>query len=156
MVPGANAPLERLHVKVGGMQCSFCVESIRKAISRMDGVQDVGVNLSHEEALIVYNSKIVTDRELKDILRSLGYMVRDPNKLRNFDQEAAELQRHGQQLLIAGFLVFIATLLMITSWLGFRQSWFPVFMLILTVIMIFGVGWPILKMALASLRRGIL
>ncbi|MHA2231190.1 MAG: heavy metal translocating P-type ATPase, partial [Candidatus Hodarchaeales archaeon] len=156
MVPGTNAPLERLHVKVGGMQCSFCVESIRKAISRMDGVQDVGVNLSHEEALIVYNPKIVTDRELKDTLQSLGYMVRDPNKLRNFDQEAAELQRHRQQLLIAGLLVFIATLLMITSWLGFRQSWFPVFMLILTIIMIFGVGWPILKMALASMRRGIL
>ncbi|MFQ5981697.1 MAG: cation transporter, partial [Candidatus Heimdallarchaeota archaeon] len=156
MVPGANAPLERLHVKIGGMQCSFCVESIRKAISRMAGVQDVGVNLSHEEALIVYNPEIVTDSELKDTLRSLGYTIRDPNKLQNFDQEAAELRRHGRQLLVAGFLVFIATLMMITSWVGFRQSWFPVFMLTLTVVMIFGVGWPILKMALASLRRGIL
>lgn len=156
MAPGANAPLERLHVKIGGMQCSFCVKSIQKAISRMDGVREVGVNLSHEETLIVYNPEIVTDSELKGTLRSLGYTIRDPNKLQNFEQEAAELRRHGQQLLVAGLLVSIATLMMITSWLGFRQSWFPVFMLTLTVIMIFGVGWSILKMAFASLRRGIL
>ena len=37
---------------VGGMSCSFCAESIKKAYSRTDGVEDVDVSLAHEEVLV--------------------------------------------------------------------------------------------------------
>ncbi len=47
--------MEKLQIKIGGMQCSFCVESIRKALMQMDGVGEVGVSLSHEEALVQYD-----------------------------------------------------------------------------------------------------
>ena len=48
-------PVEKLQIKIGGMQCSFCVESIRKAYSGTVGVLDVGVSLSHEEDCITRN-----------------------------------------------------------------------------------------------------
>ena len=70
-------PTEKLRLKIGGMQCSFCVESIRKAYQRTDGVVEVGVSLSHEETLIEYEPDRVNSTELSDTLRDLGYPVRD-------------------------------------------------------------------------------
>ena len=38
------------HLKIGGMACSLCTESIRKACARRKGLQEVHVSLAHEEA----------------------------------------------------------------------------------------------------------
>jgi len=148
--------VEKLQVKIGGMQCSFCVESIRKAYSRMDGVREAAVSLSHEEALIQYDPEKVTPTELRDTLRSLGYTARDPNKLRTFEEENTEIRQHLSQLLLATGFMLLSLGFMSAMWLGIQQPWFKWVMLSLALGMVFGVGWPILKMAWASLRRGIL
>jgi heavy metal translocating P-type ATPase len=149
-------PGEKLQIKIGGMQCSFCVESIRKACNRMDGVIEVGVSISHEEALVQYDPKKVTATQLQDTIRSLGYAVRDPDKVRTFEEEEAEVRQHRNRLLVAAGVTIISLGFMGLVWAGLGQPWFKWVMLSLTLSMIFGVGWPILKMAWASLRRGIL
>jgi Cu+-exporting ATPase len=60
------------------------------------------------------------------------------------------------RLLVAAGLTLTALGFMSAMWLGIHQPWFQWVMLALTLTTIFGVGWPILKMAWASLRRGIL
>jgi heavy metal translocating P-type ATPase len=149
-------PVEKLQVKIGGMQCSFCVESIRKAYARMPGVARVDVSLSHEEALIQYEPEIVTPTELRDALRSLGYSVRDPHKVRSFEEEEAEMRQHRRQLLWASGIMLVSLAFMSAMWFGVRQPWFKLVMLGLSLGMVFGIGWPILTMAWAALRRGIL
>ncbi|MBI2917336.1 MAG: cation-translocating P-type ATPase [Chloroflexi bacterium] len=146
----------KCQIKIGGMQCSFCVDSIRKAYSRMDGVLDVGVSLSHEEALVQYDPGRVSAAQLQETLRSLGYAVRDPRKLRSFEEEDAELHEHRNRLFVAAGFTVTSLALMSAVWLGQMQPWFKWAMLGLTLSVIFGVGWPILKMAWASLGRGIL
>lgn len=146
----------KCQIKIGGMQCSFCVESIRKAYSHMDGVVDVGVSLSHEEALVQYDPEKVTPTRLHDTLRAIGYTVRDPNKVRSFEEEEAELREHRNRLLLAGALGLVSLAFMSAVWVGVGEVWFRWVMLGLTLTMIFGVGGPILKMAWGSLRRGIL
>jgi Cu+-exporting ATPase len=59
--------------EIGGMSCSFCTESIQKAIRKMNGVSKANVSLSHEEALIQFDPKQVTPDEIKETLISLGY-----------------------------------------------------------------------------------
>ncbi|GMQ89791.1 MAG: heavy metal translocating P-type ATPase [Gammaproteobacteria bacterium] len=149
-------PIEKLHVKIGGMQCSFCVASIDQALTQMDGVNEADVNLAHEEVLIQYDPARVTPTVLKDTLRSLGYTVRDPRKVRSFEEEEAELRYHRNQLFTAAAVVLVGLGFMSAMWLGVRAPWFKWVMLGLTLGMIFGVGWPILKMAWASLKRRIL
>ncbi len=146
----------KCQIKIGGMQCSFCVESIRKAYSRMDGVLDVGVSLSHEEALVHYDPDKVNQTQLHDTLRAIGYTVRDPSKVRTFEEEEGELREHRNRLLVAGALGLVSLGFMSAVWAAVMQPWFRWVMLGLTLAMIFGVGWPILKMAWGSLRRGIL
>ncbi|GMQ75275.1 MAG: heavy metal translocating P-type ATPase [Gammaproteobacteria bacterium] len=149
-------PIEKLHVKIGGMQCSFCVASIDQALTQMDGVNEADVNLAHEEVLVQYDPARVTATALKDTLRSLGYTLRDPRKVRSFEEEEAELRHHRNQLLTAAGVVLVGFGFMSAMWLGTGAPWFKWVMLGLALGMVFGVGWHILKMAWASLKRGIL
>lgn len=152
---------EKLQVNIGGMSCSFCTETIRKALSRMEGVTEVHVSLSHEETLIRYDPDKRTPSELRDTLRSLGYTIRDPDKVRAFEEQAEELRTERQRLILAGVFTAISGLLMLMMWLklvplAILQPIMTVVMPLLAVATVFGPGLYILKMAYHSLRRGIL
>ena len=148
--------LEKFQVKVGGMACSFCTETIRKGLGRMDGVAEVHVSLAHEEALIAYDPERVTPTTLTDTLRSLGYTVRDPKKVRTFEEEEAELQRERDRLLIAGAAAWVGFVVMVLMWIGRHHPLAHWIMAVLGLLIVFGPGLSILTMAWASARRRIL
>ena len=148
--------LEKFQVKVGGMACSFCTETIRKGLGRMDGVVEVHVSLAHEEALIAYDPERVTPMTLTDTLRSLGYTVRDPKKVRTFEEEEAELQRERDRLLIAGAAAWVGFVVMVLMWIGRHHPLAHWIMAVLGLLIVFGPGLSILTMAWASARRRIL
>jgi cation transport ATPase len=50
-----HANVGRLHLKLGGMHCSLCVESVRRAVLRLPGVRSVHVSIAHEEVLVEYD-----------------------------------------------------------------------------------------------------
>jgi heavy metal translocating P-type ATPase len=147
---------EKLQVKIGGMACSFCAETIKKGLGRMDGVAEVHVSLAHEEALITYDPNRVTSTTLTDTLRSLGYTVRYPNKVRTFEEEEADLRRERDRLTIAGAAAWVAFLAMLLMWLGRYHPWIDRVMGALALLAVFGPGFYILEMAWASARRRIL
>jgi heavy metal translocating P-type ATPase len=147
--------MEKVQFKIGGMSCSFCVETIRRALTRMEGVKDVHVSLAHEEALIEYEPSKVKPEQLEDALISVGYTVQDPEKARTFEEEEAEIARERDRLIIAGSLAGIAFLLMLLMWLGRMFPYIEWLTSALALVTVFIVGWPILKMAWGSLRRRI-
>ncbi|PZR75079.1 MAG: heavy metal translocating P-type ATPase, partial [Stutzerimonas stutzeri] len=150
----------KLQFKIGGMACSFCVASVTQALGRMDGVLGVNVNLAHEEALVEYDPAIVTPGKLKETLLDLGYTVRDPNKVRAYEEQEAELRQQRQNLLVAAGFAAISLGAMALMWLeqlppqGMATLYW--LMPVLALSTMFGPGWHILTMAWASLRRGIL
>lgn len=92
-----------LRMKIGGMSCSFCVGTIARAYQRIGGVEQVGVSLAHEDGLVRYDPAKVSEDQLKRTLRDLGYTWRDPQKVRTFDEEEAELRDDRNRLLVAAF-----------------------------------------------------
>lgn len=148
--------MERLQLKLGGLHCSFCAETIKKALGRMEGVEEVRVSLAHEEVLISFDPGKVSRRRLKETLKELGYSIRDPSKIKSYEEEERELERERRRLFAAGGVTFVVLAFMVSMWLGFAIPWFKFAMLFLAMINIFGLGGYILKMALQSLRRKIL
>ena len=152
---------QRLHLKIGGMACSFCTESIRKAYRRMDGVLEVHVSLAHEEALIRYDPQRVTPEALKDVLRQLGYTIRDPRKVRALEEQKDELARERRRLWVAAVFTALTAGMMLAMWLrlvprAVLQPLMTWTMPALALTMVLGPGGYILRMAYHSLRRGIL
>lgn len=146
---------------VGGMSCSFCAESIRKAFDRIDGVDRVNVSLAHEEVLIEYDEEQVTDVTLRDTLRELGYTIRDPDKAKRYEEQQAELVTAKRRLILSGTAAILIAGLML--WMIFVMGQFESESLVMDVITLglalgtmFGPGWYIKTKAYYSLRRGIL
>jgi heavy metal translocating P-type ATPase len=153
----------QVQYNVGGMSCSFCAETINKALERTDGVEDANVSLAHEEVLIQYDDEIVSEVNLKDTLRDLGYTIRDPDKEKRFEEQQEELEQGKRRLLISGVASLLSLLLMgimvaRNGWNIFAetdQQWMWYGSLALALVTMFGPGIYIKKKAYNSLRRGI-
>lgn len=145
-------------MKIGGMSCSFCIDTIKRAYGRIPGVEQVGVSLAHEEGLIRYDPTRVTEDRLKQTLRDIGYTYRDPERVRSFEEEEAELREERNRLLLAAVFSAIQFLLMLLGpWLDLvRIPFMHWIMLAIALETMFGPGLHIKRMAFPSLRRGIL
>jgi Cu+-exporting ATPase len=146
---------------VGGMSCSFCAESIKKAYSRTDGVEDIDVSLAHEEVLVRYDDDILSEVEVKDTLRDLGYTIRDPDKAKRYEQQQAELTDGKRRLLLAGGASIVVAALM--GWMIVVMGRFESASLVMDLMTLglalgtmFGPGRYIKQKAFQSLRRRIL
>jgi copper chaperone len=62
------------YVKIKGMSCQHCVMAVRKALSALDGVKEVEVNLEKGEASISHDKPIDLEEVRKTIEKS-GYEV---------------------------------------------------------------------------------
>lgn len=51
--------VQKTRLKIGGMMCSFCSQTIEKALRRTHGVQSVNVSLAHGEALIEHDADVI-------------------------------------------------------------------------------------------------
>lgn len=146
----------RLQVTIGGMHCSFCAHTIERAVGRMDGVEQVNVSLAHEETLVVHDPRRVRAGQIRDVLRDLGYTIRDPRKVAALAEAEAELAEARWRLAAAAAATAIAGWLMLLMLAGYHFSLLPWIMLALAIQVVFVASWPFLRMAVASLRRGIL
>jgi len=148
--------MAKVQMQIGGMSCSFCAETLRTVVGRLPGVERVSVSLAHEEALVDFDPDRVGETQIKDAIRSVGYIVRDPDKVRTFEEEDAELRRERDRLLIAAALTWISLDLMVLMWIRRPLPAMRWLAPLLATVTVFGPGWYILKMAVPSLRRGIL
>jgi len=153
-----SQPLASFRMSIGGMSCSFCASTINSAYARIDGVHEVGVSLAHEEGLVRYDPDRVNTEQLRRTLEDLGYVYRDPDKVRTFEQDADELRHERLRLVVAGGLTLVSLAMMaIGQWWNLVQiPAMPGILFALALTTMFATGWFIKKMAWASLRRGIL
>jgi P-type Cu+ transporter len=109
--PSNRPDRARLRARIGGLHCSLCTGTIEKALGRQPGVDKVAVSLTHEQALVEYDPKVVRPEALLTILREIGYTVSDPRKLRPFEEEERDLVREGRRFLVATAFSLLAVAL---------------------------------------------
>ena len=110
----------RFRARVGGLHCSLCTGTLERALGRHDGVHQVSVSLTHEQALVEYDPDTVGPDELAETLRAIGYPPSDPRKVRPYEDEEAALVIEGKRLLIAvaASLISIALTFDPDGWVG--------------------------------------
>lgn len=119
----------KLHVKIGGMLCAFCVKTIKKAYRKQEGVKTVNGSLSHEEALITYDPSKLSRGQIEKTLIDLGYTIHDPRKVKAFEEQQQEVTDAKQKLFVAATFTGFSLLLMIFMWIGVRLFWFKYVMM---------------------------
>jgi copper chaperone len=61
-------------IKVKGMSCQHCVASVTKALSEIEGISDVQVDLDKGEATFSEQSP-VAEQSIKDAITKIGFEV---------------------------------------------------------------------------------
>ncbi len=61
-------------IKISGMRCGHCLASVTKALSAIDGVTDVNVDLDKNEASYT-ESKQVALETIKEAITKIGFEV---------------------------------------------------------------------------------
>ena len=61
-------------IKVKGMSCQHCVASVTKALSEIEGITDVQVNLEKGEATFNQQSPVAMDI-IKNAITKIGFEV---------------------------------------------------------------------------------
>ena len=148
--------MSTLYLRVGGMHCSLCTESIRRALTRLEGISEVQVSLAHEEVLVRYDPGQVDPRAVTGTLLDLGYTVWEPDRADVFAEEDRELQGSRRVALATGVLVAAATLLMLANWWWGPHPAFALGQAILGLVASLGPASFVYRNAWQSLRRGIL
>ncbi len=147
--------IARLQLKVGGMHCSLCVESIRRAVGRLDGVHAVHVSIAHEEALVEYDSTRVSPQAIVAALEAIGYTVGEPDEAALFVQEERELAIARRKAAMALALLGAAVVLMAAAWFGASLAR-TLAMAGLALFAVLGPARFIVRNGWQSIRRGIL
>ena len=60
-------------IKVGGMMCATCVETIEAALRELPGIVSATVNLGTEKAYVIYNPSVSGIEEMKRAIEEAGY-----------------------------------------------------------------------------------
>ncbi len=95
---------ERTLVKIGGMHCAGCVNSIQRRVSTLEGIYKVEVNLASERAVLEYDPTKVGMDAIEQAIQEIGYRVvyekvtlgiegiTDPVDARRLEQSLAQME----------------------------------------------------------------
>ena len=67
--------MQNLTLSVDGMTCSHCESRVKKAVSSLNGVSSVNVDLSGNTVSIELDPSAVTEKQVKDAIEDQGYQV---------------------------------------------------------------------------------
>ncbi|MGX6446347.1 copper chaperone CopZ [Neobacillus sp. K501] len=67
--------MEKLTLKVNGMSCGHCVNSIEGSVGNLEGVEFVKVHLNAGNVDVAFNPSVVTLDKIKDTIDDQGYNV---------------------------------------------------------------------------------
>lgn len=64
---------ETLKFKVEGMHCPLCTTAVKKAISKLDGVEKVSARLNTKEVSVTYDEKKVDIEKILEAIKTTSY-----------------------------------------------------------------------------------
>ncbi|MFJ8352954.1 copper chaperone CopZ [Bacillus paramycoides] len=67
--------MEQLTLKVEGMSCGHCVNSIESNVKELNGVEQVKVQLAEGTVEITIDSSIITLKDIVSVIEDQGYDV---------------------------------------------------------------------------------
>ena len=67
------AAMKQVTLKVAGMTCSSCPITVKKALSKVKGVQQVKTNLKLKQAIVRYDDTLTSPQELATATTNAGY-----------------------------------------------------------------------------------
>jgi len=59
--------------KIQGMTCAACVRAVERAVNKVDGIDEVNVNLATEKMVVKYDEEKVSENQIVETVKKAGY-----------------------------------------------------------------------------------
>lgn len=69
----ASAATATVTIRVEGMHCGNCAESIKKKLKATAGVEDVRISFEKKEAWVKFDDQKITVVKLREVINSTGF-----------------------------------------------------------------------------------
>lgn len=85
-------------IPIGGMTCAACAQRIEKAISKLEGISKVSVNLATEKATVQYDPQIIRISSIKQCIEKTGYHALEIENKNAVDDDKLRKQKEIKTL----------------------------------------------------------
>ncbi|HET6580423.1 MAG TPA: copper ion binding protein, partial [Methanoregula sp.] len=143
-------------LKIGGMVCATCVQTIEAALRALPGVLSANVNLGTEKAYVVYNPSVSSVPDMKKAIEDAGYQYLGiAGEVSDEAEKAArEKDLHDKFLrFTVGFAVSIPLMLAMWVPLPLPMHTLAYVMLVIASPVFLYVAYPIFRAASMALRN---
>ena len=143
-------------IKVGGMMCATCVETIEAALRDLPGIVTATVSLGTEKAYVTYNPSLTTIADMKKAIEDAGYQYLGISGEMSEDAEkkAREADLHDKFVrFVVGFAVSIPLMAAMYVPLPISMHELGYIMLIISTPVFIWVAAPIFRAAWVSLSH---
>lgn len=147
---------EEATIKVGGMVCATCVETIETALKGLPGVLDAQVNLATEKAHVTYNSSLTNLDDLRRVIEDAGYQYFGlADQLSTEEEEKARQHDLDDKFrrFVIGFGVSIPLFLLMYIPLPISMHALSLLMLVVSTPVFIYVTYPIFRAARMALKN---
>ncbi|UCG04735.1 MAG: copper-translocating P-type ATPase [Candidatus Heimdallarchaeota archaeon] len=168
----ASRSSHTVNLAISGMTCASCVNTIETALTKQDGIIEQSVNLATEKARVVFNPGYITENQIIDAIKNVGYEAKKISSYRMTSEDKESLERARelrlQKLRLLGALILSVPILILSMGpmiglsipLPFPENMVPgvanhiLIIMILTVPVMFVAGWQFHYGAVKVLRHG--
>jgi copper chaperone CopZ len=68
--------MKNIELSIKGMHCASCTTLVKEALTETKGVKDATVDLKTAKAKVSFDEKLITEKQLIEIIRKEGYDAR--------------------------------------------------------------------------------
>lgn len=133
--------------KVKGMSCAGCARKIENNLNKIDGVYAT-VNIATEKAIVTYDPEKAREKELFDLVESLGYKLIDDT------EEDSQMDLVKKRFLISVAFTLPGIVIMIIDMLNLLEiPYIDLIQIFISVPVIFWAGFHIIKSSIVSISH---
>jgi P-type Cu+ transporter len=104
----------KIQVNISGMHCASCVKIISKALQKHPGVKEAAVNFSTEKAVVDFDNKKITEKQIIAIIKSKGYkaqIIKETNVKAEEAKKRKELHKLRNKVILSAIFGIPALIL---------------------------------------------
>ena len=102
---GYKVAADIVQFKIVGMHSTHCSELIKKTLEKKQGVRSAEVSFGNETAVVKYDSSVISQNDLKKIIKTLGYKIVEEGALDKEKQaREEEIRNYRFRFLASVFL----------------------------------------------------
>lgn len=60
-------------IKIGGMACGGCANTVQEALNDIEGVKEAKVDLENDAALVTFEENVVSEDDFREAIKQAGY-----------------------------------------------------------------------------------